>query len=771
MPTRISCLIPCEWRAASATSALRGRQRADRLLGLVECARDDQPEQEPDRTGEPEEVDRHAERARDVACVQPVDAGAHRRRDDDREQEQGDQDLQVPDRERTRDHGDGDEGRDEGLAGDVAHRRGCLQRRRLCKRIAAPSRTPVRTIEWSIDGCGRARRSRRAGAQPQGHHRPAAPERADLHHRPVRVGQVQPGLRHDLRGRAAPLRRVAVRLRAAVPPDDGETRRRLDRRALAGDLDRPEDDLAEPALDGRHGDRDLRLPAAALRARRSAALPDLRPPDRRAVDRGDRRPGAPAAGGDEVHGQRAGRPRPQGRAQGRLRAPACRGLHPGEGRRGAASARRGDRSRQEVQAHDRGGRRPAGDEGGPAYAAGAVDRDSSRARRGAGRDRRRGRRGADLLGALRLSRARCLAARAPAADLLVQLAARSLPAVHRPGCAAGDRPRPARPRPVAVDRRGRARAVVGRQLQLLRVGDPGDRRALGDRPRQAVAGALERPAGPVPVRHQGRAHLRPVPQPDGAQALVHAQLRGHRPEPRTALPRDRLVAAARADRGVHVVPALPGVRRRPAEARGAGGHGRRPQHPRVHEDVGDALARVPRRARADRGRAADRRADRQGDPRAADVPRRRRRRVSEPRPWVGDALGRRGAAAPAGDPDRLAARGRPLHPRRAVDRPPPARQRQADRHARAAPRPRQHRGRRRARRADDALGRLARRHGAGGGRARRPRRRGGDGRRRCSGRGGRSRGSSSRARGRSRCRSGGRRISDPSPCAARRSTT
>ena len=42
-----------------------------------------------------------------------------------------------------------------------------------------------------------------------------------------------------------------------------------------------------------------------------------------------------------------------------------------------------------------------------------------------------------------------------------------------------------------------------------------------------------RAAGPVPVRHQGRADLRPVPQPDGAEALVHAQLRGDRPEPRS----------------------------------------------------------------------------------------------------------------------------------------------------------------------------------------------------------------------------------------------
>ena len=238
-----------------------------------------------------------------------------------------------------------------------------------------------------------------------------------------------------------------------------------------------------------------------------------------------------------------------------------------------------------------------------------------------------------------------------------------------------------------------------------------------------------------------------------------------------ALPRDRLGAAARADRGVHVVPAVPGVRRRAPQARGARGHGRRPQHPRVHEDVGHARAPVPRRARADRGRAADRRADRQGDPRAADVPRRRRRRLPEPRPRVGDAVGRRGAAAAARDADRLAARRRALHPRRAVDRAPPARQREADRHARAAPRPRQHRRRRRARRADDALGRLARRHGAGRGRARRPRgRRGAGGEGRAEPRVGHGPVPLRGAR-RSRCRSGGPRTSARSRCAAPRSTT
>ena len=42
-----------------------------------------------------------------------------------------------------------------------------------------------------------------------------------------------------------------------------------------GRLDRPEVDLAQPALDRRHDHRGLRLPAAALRPRRRAALPHL----------------------------------------------------------------------------------------------------------------------------------------------------------------------------------------------------------------------------------------------------------------------------------------------------------------------------------------------------------------------------------------------------------------------------------------------------------------------------------------------------------------
>ena len=249
---------------------------------------------------------------------------------------------------------------------------------------------------------------------------------------------------------------------------------------------------------------------------------------------------------------------------------------------------------------------------------------------------------------------------------------------------------------------------------------------MGDRPRQAVAGPDGGGAEPLPPRHGRRARLRHVPEPDGAQARVHARVRGDHLESPAPLPRDRQLDAARADRGVHVVPPVPGVQGRTPEAGGARGHGRRPEHPRVLDDVRHARDPLRAGARAHRDRAPDRRADPEGDPRAADVPRRRRRRLPPARPRRGDALRRRGAAAAARDADRLAARRRALHPRRAVDRAAPARQRQADRNARAAARPREHRARGRARRADDAERGLARRHGPGRGRARRACRRRGD---------------------------------------------
>ena len=307
-------------------------------------------------------------------------------------------------------------------------------------------------------GAGRPRRPR---AQPEGRHRRAAAERARLRHRALGLRQVEPRLRHDLRGGAAPLRRVALRLRAPVPADDGEARRRLDRRALAGDLDRPEDDVAQPALDGRHGHRDLRLPAPPLRARRAAALPDLRAADRRAVARPDRRAGARAARGHEVHRQRAGRARPEGRVPRRARGAPQRRLHARQGRRRAAAARGGDRPRQEVQAHDRGRRRPARDEAGPPPAPDAVDRDGDVAGRGPRRDRRGRRRLPPLLA--RTSRAPSTASRCPSSSRASSPSTRrTAPARGAPGSARSSRSTRTCSSPTRACRSRRARSCPGR---------------------------------------------------------------------------------------------------------------------------------------------------------------------------------------------------------------------------------------------------------------------------------------------------------------------
>ena len=180
---------------------------------------------------------------------------------------------------------------------------------------------------------------RRADPQPAQHRPRAAARPADRDHRAVRVGQVLARVRHDLRRGPAPLRRVAVGLRAPVPVDDGKARRRLDRGPVAGDRDRAEVDLAQPALDRRHGHRDLRLPAPAVRARRHPALPGPRHRPAGADRQPDGRPGAAAAGRHADPAARAGDRRTQGRARARDRAAARPGFRARAHRRHRRRAR------------------------------------------------------------------------------------------------------------------------------------------------------------------------------------------------------------------------------------------------------------------------------------------------------------------------------------------------------------------------------------------------------------------------------------------------
>ena len=406
-------------------------------------------------------------------------------------------------------------------------------------------------------------------------------------HRPLRVRQVEPCLRHDLRRGAAPLRRVAVLLRAAVPRPDGEARRRLDRGPLAGDLDRPEDDLAQPALDGRHRDRDLRLPAPALGADRHPVLPRVRRGDHRPDPGADRRPADDARGGDQIHGHGAGRPRPQRRVREIARADAARGLLAGQGQRRAAPPRRGDRARQEVQTRRLDRRRPPGDEDGPAAPPLGVGRSRGRPRGRADRSRdprraqrrqrshRKSRRNPALLRAVRLPQLRHLDPRAGAADLLLQLAARRLRPLPRPRLPAGDRPRAGRPRPDALARRGRAAALEPRHHRLLEAADRLGRRELRRRRRQALVAAVEERAGDLPLRHRRRAPPRQLHQPLRPPPLLQGPLRGDRQQPAAPLRGDRLGVQPRADRGLHGRAAMPRLQGRPAAAGEPRGQGRR----------------------------------------------------------------------------------------------------------------------------------------------------------------------------------------------------
>src|SRR5678815_642400 len=102
------------------------------------------------------------------------------------------------------------------------------------------------------------------------------PGRAGCRHRSLRVGKVVAGLRHALRGGAAPLHRVVLRLRAPVPRSDGSAGGGSDRRHSPGHRDRSDRPRAVEPLHRRHDDRDQRLHEAALPAHRFAALPGLR---------------------------------------------------------------------------------------------------------------------------------------------------------------------------------------------------------------------------------------------------------------------------------------------------------------------------------------------------------------------------------------------------------------------------------------------------------------------------------------------------------------
>ena len=273
--------------------------------------------------------------------------------------------------------------------------------------------------------------------------------------------------------------------------------------------------------------------------------------------------------------------------------------------------------------------------------------------------------------------------------------------------------------------RGRRGARLGPPQRALLPADPGAGAALPLRHRDT----LGRPAGGGPARAavgQRRGERRvPLLRRARRQHAAQPSVGGHPAQPRAALPRDRVVHGARGTRQVPRHAQLRRLRRQPPQPRGAP-RVRRRAHAAAARRAADradlAVLRRPARrglARRDRGPARAR------DRRPPDLPRGRGPRLPVARPQRRDALGRRGAAHPARKPDRLGAGRRDVHPRRALDRPAPARQPAPARHAHPAARPRQHRARGRARRGRDPPGRPRRGPRPRGRRPRRAHRRAG----------------------------------------------
>ena len=236
----------------------------------------------------------------------------------------------------------------------------------------------------------------------------------------------------------------------------------------------------------------------------------------------------------------------------------------------------------------------AADPGSRRRPAGRLGRDRAAAGRGrrahrAGAARRRGARlrGAALQREVQLPVRRLHGRRARAAQLLVQLAARRLPRLHRPRDEARDRPGPRHPGPLEEPGHRRARALgADADRRLVAAQDPrGDlpgprlglhaRRSATCRPRRSSTSSTPRKDEKVVVRYRTRAR----------REHVQGHLRGRRHQPRAALPRDRLGLHQDRAREVHGHPAVPDLRRQAAPAGDPGGDDRRSERLGRLDDV------------------------------------------------------------------------------------------------------------------------------------------------------------------------------------------
>ena len=161
------------------------------------------------------------------------------------------------------------------------------------------------------------------------------------------------------------------------------------------------------------------------------------------------------------------------------------------------------------------------------------------------------------------------------------------------------------------------------------------------------------------------------------------------------------------------------MRRQPPAQGGALREGGRQDRRRPGGDAGRRTDRVLRRAGTGRARHEDRGANPRGNPQPPAIPGRRGAGLPDARPPFVDPIGRRKPAHQPLDVAGQQPHGVALHPRRAFDRPAPARHEPPDQGLAAIARPGQHGDRRGARGGGDPRRRLHRRHRPQGGLQRR----------------------------------------------------
>ena len=210
---------------------------------------------------------------------------------------------------------------------------------------------------------------------------------------------------------------------------------------------------------------------------------------------------------------------------------------------------------------------------------------------------------ARLLREVLLPQVRDLDAGAGAPDLLVQLAARRMPALHGARVPDGDRPRPGG-RPQPHDQRGRDPAVeLGRRL--LRAARAGDRREVRDRPRRAVGGhgARRTRTSSCTARRASASTSRTATGWDAGARTWRRSRASCTGLERRYLETDSEYSRERIEEymSVRPCPECHGARLRPETL---AVQGRRARDPRVHAQVGARGDRLARRAGAERAPSA-----------------------------------------------------------------------------------------------------------------------------------------------------------------------